>query len=625
MRETRGSGLKWAGKIPTDWKITKGKYFMSALERPVRDDDGVITCFRDGVVTLRSNRREDGFTIATVEAGYQGIEPGDLVVHGMDGFAGAIGISDSRGKGTPALNILDCTENKRYIMYLLRSMAFSEVFMALSTGIRVRTCDTNWRKLRELDYLIPPINQQRLIFEYLDRKCTEIDLLTADIQTQIETLEQYKRSVITEAVTKGLNPDAEMKDSGVPWIGMLPAHWEVKKTKFLFEIVKRIAGREGFDVLSVTQKGLKVKDLTDYSGQIAENYSGYQFVYPTDYVMNHMDLLTGWVDCSKQFGVTSPDYRVFRLLSKDEHNLDYFKYIFQCLYMNKVYYSFGNGVSGLGRWRLQASTFLNFFLPVPPCAEQHQIASYISNKVLKINGIIDEKRNQLSVLDSYKKSLIFEYVTGKKKVPAATNPVTITAIDPHIILAGVAINGLGTRQLGKIQLEKALYLFDYYLGLGLSTQYYRFPHGPYDLSLDSYLAALQGNGWFKKISNFPEKYLAGENHCDFCEEAEKNSMLLNAKDALDKVISFIKAMKKTSQVERVATLFAAWNDFLIDGITPSDDQIIREVMNNWTENKGNTQYLTWKSSLDKIKRSGIVPKGMGLHTLPMQEGGKSDA
>lgn len=319
MRETRGSGLKWAGKIPTDWKITKGKYFMSALERPVRDDDGVITCFRDGVVTLRSNRREDGFTIATVEAGYQGIEPGDLVVHGMDGFAGAIGISDSRGKGTPALNILDCTENKRYIMYLLRSMAFSEVFMALSTGIRVRTCDTNWRKLRELDYLIPPINQQRLIFEYLDRKCTEIDLLTADIQTQIETLEQYKRSVITEAVTKGLNPDAEMKDSGVPWIGMLPAHWEVKKTKFLFEIVKRIAGREGFDVLSVTQKGLKVKDLTDYSGQIAENYSGYQFVYPTDYVMNHMDLLTGWVDCSKQFGVTSPDYRVFRLLSKDEH------------------------------------------------------------------------------------------------------------------------------------------------------------------------------------------------------------------------------------------------------------------------------------------------------------------
>ena len=102
MRDMKDSGIKWAGQIPENWRINKGKYFMWVLERPVKDDDGVITCFRDGEVTLRSKRREDGFTIATVEAGYQGIEPGDLVVHGMDGFAGAIGISDSRGKGTEA-------------------------------------------------------------------------------------------------------------------------------------------------------------------------------------------------------------------------------------------------------------------------------------------------------------------------------------------------------------------------------------------------------------------------------------------------------------------------------------------------------------------------------------------
>ena len=108
MREMKDSGLQWAGNIPYDWNTTKGKYFMAILERPIKDDDGVITCFRNGEVTLRANRREDGFTIATVEAGYQGIEPGDLVIHGMDGFAGAIGISDSRGKGTPALNVLAC-------------------------------------------------------------------------------------------------------------------------------------------------------------------------------------------------------------------------------------------------------------------------------------------------------------------------------------------------------------------------------------------------------------------------------------------------------------------------------------------------------------------------------------
>ena len=227
MREMKDSGLQWAGDIPQYWNIAKGKHFMAVLERPVRDDDNVITCFRNGEVTLRSNRREDGFTVATVEAGYQGIEPGDLVVHGMDGFAGAIGISDSRGKGTPALNVLSCSENKKYIMYLLRAMAYTEVFMALSTGIRVRTCDTNWKKLKSLDYLIPPADEQQCIADFLDAKCAEIDALVADIQSQIDTLEQYKRSVITETVTKGLNPNAEMKDSGIQWIGDMPAHWNV--------------------------------------------------------------------------------------------------------------------------------------------------------------------------------------------------------------------------------------------------------------------------------------------------------------------------------------------------------------------------------------------------------------
>lgn len=625
MREMKDSGLKWIGEIPTAWKIMPNKYLMHKVKRicPIYDGEDILSLSMKGVIV---RDLDAGGKMPKSFDGYQYASSDNLLMclFDIDVTPRCIGIIKQDGLTSPAYSQFE-THNiadARYYCYYYTMLDNEKTLVHLAKNLRHSLTE---EQLGQISAIVPPIGEQKHIANFLDNRLNKVDDLIAEVQVQIDTLEQYKRSVITEAVTKGLNPDAEMKDSGIPWIGMMPAHWEAKKTKFLFEIVKRIAGREGFDVLSVTQKGLKVKDLTDYSGQIAENYSGYQFVYPTDYVMNHMDLLTGWVDCSKQFGVTSPDYRVFRLLSKDEHNLDYFKYIFQCLYMNKVYYSFGNGVSGLGRWRLQASTFLNFFLPVPPCAEQHQIASYISNKVLKINGIIDEKRNQLSVLDSYKKSLIFEYVTGKKKVPAATTPVTITAIDPHIILAGVAINGLGTRQLGKIQLEKALYLFDYYLGLGLSTQYYRFPHGPYDLSLDSYLAALQGNGWFKKISNFPEKYLAGENHCDFCEEAEKNSMLLNAKDGLDKVISFIKTMKKTSQVERVATLFAAWNDFLIDGITPSDDQIIREVMNNWTENKGNTQYLTWKSSLDKIKRSGIVPKGMGLHTLPMQEGGRSDA
>lgn len=195
------SGIPWAETIPAHWRIQKGKYTFSLLQRPVKEDDGVITCFRDGEVTLRSNRREDGFTMSAKEYGYQGIEPGDLVVHGMDGFAGSIGISDSRGKGTPVLNVLDSDHNKRYLMYYLRNMAYGDVFLALSTGIRVRSCDLSWKKLGEIRIVLPPIEEQNAIATYLDEKCAAIDQAITDKQTQIETLKSYKASLIYEYVT----------------------------------------------------------------------------------------------------------------------------------------------------------------------------------------------------------------------------------------------------------------------------------------------------------------------------------------------------------------------------------------------------------------------------------------
>lgn len=200
-RPMKNSGIEWIGNIPAEWKTRKGKWVIKRLERPVKEDDGVITCFRDGEVTLRSNRREAGFTLSFQEIGYQGIEPGDLVVHGMDGFAGAIGISDSRGKGTPVLNILDSDQNKRYIMYYLRNMAYNGIFLALATGIRVRSCDTNWNKIKELPYILPPIEEQNEIVDYLDKKCAEIDALIAKKTALIEEMESYKKSVIYEYVT----------------------------------------------------------------------------------------------------------------------------------------------------------------------------------------------------------------------------------------------------------------------------------------------------------------------------------------------------------------------------------------------------------------------------------------
>ena len=199
--EMKDSGIKWVGMIPAHWNCSRGKYILNYIQKPVHEDDGVITCFRDGEVTLRSNRREDGFTVSDKEIGYQGIDVGGLGVHGMDGFAGAIGISDSRGKASPVLNVLDTEQNKKYIMYYLRSMAYSDVFVALATGIRVRSCDLRWNKLAELPYPIPPIEEQNTIVEHIDKVLEKTNAVIADKNAQLEILESYKKSLIYEYVT----------------------------------------------------------------------------------------------------------------------------------------------------------------------------------------------------------------------------------------------------------------------------------------------------------------------------------------------------------------------------------------------------------------------------------------
>lgn len=415
MREMKDSGLQWAGDIPQYWNIAKGKHFMAVLERPVRDDDNVITCFRDGEVTLRSNRREDGFTVATVEAGYQGIEPGDLVVHGMDGFAGAIGISDSRGKGTPALNVLSCSENKKYIMYLLRAMAYTEVFMALSTGIRVRTCDTNWKKLKSLDYLIPPADEQQCIADFLDAKCAEIDALIADIQTQIDTLEQYKRSVITETVTKGLNPNAEMKDSGIQWIGNMPAHWDVVRGKYILHYMQKPV-REDDGVITCFRDG----EVTLRSNRREEGFTmsdkeiGYQGIDVGDLVVHGMDGFAGSIGISDSRGKASP---VLNVLDTDQCKR-YIMYYLRSMAYSDVFLALATGIR-VRSCDLRWNKLAELSYPVPPLDEQNAIVKHIDSVLSKAEAVIADKKAQLATLDEYKKSLIFEYVTGKKEVPVS--------------------------------------------------------------------------------------------------------------------------------------------------------------------------------------------------------------
>ena len=417
MREMKDSRIEWIGQIPSTWRINKGKYFISLLNKPARETDEIITCFRDGEVTLRSNRREDGFTVSLTETGYQGIDVGDLIVHGMDGFAGAIGISDSRGKATPVLNVLNTTECKKYIMYLMRSMAYFGLFLSLSTGIRVRTCDTNWKKLREIDYLLPDLLEQQNIANFLDAKCAEIDALAADIQTQIDTLEQYKRSVITEAITKGLNPDVEMACHQISWIEQMPAHWKIIPSKYLFHNSDK-RKCEGDQQLTASQKhGIitqqeymeRENSKIVFANQGLENW---KHVEPYDFVIS-LRSFQGGLEMSETTGCITWHYVVLKA------NKPICPRFYKWLFKSSAYINALQGTCNFIRdgQDLRFSNFAQVPLYEPPLSEQEDIASYLDMKCSQIDSISDQKKEQLTVLEAYKKSLIYEYVTGKKEVP----------------------------------------------------------------------------------------------------------------------------------------------------------------------------------------------------------------
>lgn len=202
----------------------------------------------------------------------------------------------------------------------------------------------------------------------------------------------------------------EMKDSGVAWIGAVPSDYRTASIGSLFTIKKDIIGREPETVLSITQTGIRPKDLSSNEGQNASSYAHYQIVNVGDFAMNHMDLLTGWVDISKYEGVTSPDYRVFTLNDK-AMLADYFLRVFQYYYTNRVFFGFGQGVATLGRWRLPAINFKKIDVPVPPILEQQKIVAAIDEGVGKVDRLIVNVQTQIEKLKAYKQSMISEAVT----------------------------------------------------------------------------------------------------------------------------------------------------------------------------------------------------------------------
>lgn len=397
----KDSGVEWIGKIPQHLSVIKikkiaeiksGEYVSKELYNDGGEYDIIGSNGKIGSINKCNNTEEV-------------ITTGRVGTIGSCRIVKKCWITDN----TLILKVNNKIRNK-YLYYTLPNIDYK--FISSGTAQPLITA-TNLK-----NQYIPfcSLEEQDKIIDYLDRKLTIIDEVIKNTAKLIQEYKKYKYALITKCVTKGINKNVQMKSTEVDWIGKIPEDWEYMRLKYIFSIKKDIAGKEGFDILSVTQSGLKIKDISKNEGQISADYSKYQIVEKGDFVMNHMDLLTGWVDCSKYYGVTSPDYRVFKFKTPELYSSEYYTYIMQICYKNKIFYGLGQGVSNLGRWRLQTDKFLNFILPVPPKEEQEQIVNYLDNKCTEIDNIIEQKQKLLVEMEAYKKSLIYECVTGKREV-----------------------------------------------------------------------------------------------------------------------------------------------------------------------------------------------------------------
>lgn len=424
----RPAEVDYLPSLPAHWNVEKGKWLFKKENRPVSQDDEVVTCFRDGQVTLRSNRRTEGFTNALLEHGYQGIRKEDLVIHAMDAFAGAIGVSDSDGKSSPVYAA--CTPinpklvNPYFYAYFMRDLALSGYLISLAKGIRERSTDFRFKDFGELLLPVLPFEEQSLIASFLDKKLTQIDGVIQVKEGQIERLKERKQILIQQAVTRGLDPHAPMRDSGIEWIGEIPAHWQSRRFKYLFS-QSQLPVRPGDGVVTSYRDGQVTlrsnRRLSGYTEAILEG--GYQGVRKGQLVLNSMDAFEGAIGVSESDGKCTPEYVVCDALS-DDYMPEYFAYLLREMALARYIQVICNAVRQRAV-RIRFNNLASRFMVVPPIEEQRAIVAFINAETEKQGTAVALLEQQITKLKEYKTVLINSAVTGKIKVPGVVEPAEL--------------------------------------------------------------------------------------------------------------------------------------------------------------------------------------------------------
>lgn len=405
MREMKDSEIDILGMIPKSWKLVRFKFLCDIMtgnhDTQDADIEGVYPFYVRSPIVERCN----DYTF-----------DGEGILMAGDG-AGAGKVFHHAYKKYAIHQRVYCFHNFKSInsnfLYYFISNIFCDEMDKGSAQTTVPSIRLSM--IQNFNVCVPTVKEQNLIVDYLDKKCEEIDSLLSNIQKQIEILEKYKKTVITEAVTKGLNPNVEMRDSGISYVGNIPATWKVHPLYYYFgeRKNKNNLGKEE-NLLSLSYGKIIRKDITLNGGLLPESFTTYNIVEkddiiirPTDLQNDKRSLRTGLV---KEHGIITSAYITLKRIK--QINVEYVHYLLHAFDVMKVFYNMGNGV----RQGLNYSEFSRLQIFEPSIMEQDKIVSYLNKKCAEIDSVLKDKQEQLKKLAEYKKSLIYEYVTGKKEV-----------------------------------------------------------------------------------------------------------------------------------------------------------------------------------------------------------------
>ena len=412
MREMKDSGIEWIGAIPQDWQLSKiGSLYTQRNEKVSDKDYQPLSVTMQGILPQLATaaKTDDGDNRKLVRVG-------DFAINSRSDRRGSCGISPLDGS-VSLINIIltpRTAMHPGYYNWLSHTTLFADEFYKWGHGIVADLWTTRWQEMKSITVPVPEYAEQERIAAFLDAECAEIDTVLEKTRASIEEYKKLKQAVITQAVTKGIRGDRPMKNSGIEWIGEIPAEWDVIRVKQLLKERNERSKEGKEEPLSMSQKvGLVPTKFLESIPNMASSFVGAKLAYVDDLVFNKLKAHLGVFSVSRYDGLVSPDYAVY--CSTGKSNLKYLEYIFKTPQCIGEFRKKSTGIAA-GLMRLYTEGLFSIYLPYPALSEQEEIAEYLNEKCAGIDALIAKKQQYLTEIENYKKSLIYEYVTGKKEV-----------------------------------------------------------------------------------------------------------------------------------------------------------------------------------------------------------------